>query len=370
MRFARKILLSICVLVVLASLAGWVLYQFRSDVWHRWGSRTIGIAIRDGQVDLNWERKVFRSVQPGSVEFRREGRIDYSPYFDERSDHLEMPAAWQHSGSWDRSGSGLPWLSAHIELRPGWNTVQMQGPDHPAILVFDQGMAWISLLLLALVASFPPLASVIRHAARRQVATGLCQSCGYDLRATQVRCPECGHAVSEPILLRVTRWRAGLVAFALLSAVAVTVLAIESLVGESPSRGMLFEAIYLPNPERPPGPDEPRAPRRVPEAAVWVQQGALRVAETHFRSSQVFLPHQTIAKSTVPTLTGMAWLEPAYHRVNDRGRPVHVVTLPLWLLFLTLIGGPVLWFRRIRRRGGFYLGRPTRDPPPGETELH
>jgi hypothetical protein len=42
--------------------------------------------------------------------------------------------------------------------------------------------------------SLPPLLHAWRLARRRRRgASGLCPSCGYDLRATPGRCPECGH---------------------------------------------------------------------------------------------------------------------------------------------------------------------------------
>jgi hypothetical protein len=47
---------------------------------------------------------------------------------------------------------------------------------------------------LALLTAAPPAAWVVRRwrARARRRAAGLCRSCGYDLRASRERCPECG----------------------------------------------------------------------------------------------------------------------------------------------------------------------------------
>ena len=46
--------------------------------------------------------------------------------------------------------------------------------------------------LVALAGAIAPVAWLRRARWRRRIAKGLCPKCGYDLRATLDRCPECG----------------------------------------------------------------------------------------------------------------------------------------------------------------------------------
>jgi hypothetical protein len=61
------------------------------------------------------------------------------------------------------------------------------GPGHRGVIVEWDAPYWFLLLLCSL-----PAALLLIAASRRRRRSGLCPTCGYDLRATPGRCPECG----------------------------------------------------------------------------------------------------------------------------------------------------------------------------------
>jgi hypothetical protein len=113
--------------------------------------------------------------------------------------------------AWDRITSTDPWyLNLHggeqgwrffHQAEPpddlGWRTLwfgvdtDRVGPEAGQAFVSDRTVvhvpAWVPLLLLAVL----PLSRLARM---RKGRSGVCPACGYDLRATPERCPECGRA--------------------------------------------------------------------------------------------------------------------------------------------------------------------------------
>jgi hypothetical protein len=83
------------------------------------------------------------------------------------------------------AGHGFHRAGLIVAMQPGWTS---DGRWRNVGLAIHGG--W-----LAFIASFPLLLWVLRRVrARRRFAVGLCPTCGYDLRATPERCPECGRA--------------------------------------------------------------------------------------------------------------------------------------------------------------------------------
>ena len=78
---------------------------------------------------------------------------------------------------------GVRWVVA-------WIRAPIGHPDPP---ITPRELWLLALVLFFMPIAFGYLANVVWHALRRKpVPRGLCAKCGYDLRATPFRCPECG----------------------------------------------------------------------------------------------------------------------------------------------------------------------------------
>lgn len=100
--------------------------------------------------------------------------------------------------AWARDRSLMPhakWAMHCLSWRVWNETVTGYGPKYTN---YYWGAALPLWLLVILCGTYPAMRWVLRPSLKHvRLARGLCVRCGYDLRATPERCPECGTAVSD-----------------------------------------------------------------------------------------------------------------------------------------------------------------------------
>ena len=75
----------------------------------------------------------------------------------------------------------------------GWTPETTEDAHHIGTITYSTRAVWGPTWALAVVFAALPAGRVVRWGwRRRRRRAGLCAACGYDLRATPERCPECG----------------------------------------------------------------------------------------------------------------------------------------------------------------------------------
>ena len=174
----RGLLTALCFLSLLffaALLATWPM-SYRHGDWIVWKGDQwfFSVGASRGEVSVRVARRAWPSPR----------WLDVSPYGFRHIGLDSAPDLRQGFGAGQLAGFG--WMRQDGLLRP------FHGPTrvieiHRTVLV----PCWFA----AFVCAVPPALFIRRYIPRRSEA-GRCRICGYDLRATPDRCPECGTAAT------------------------------------------------------------------------------------------------------------------------------------------------------------------------------
>ena len=175
MRIARFIVLSVGTALFIAIIALWVRSYWVADSWH-WSD-----VHRDHCVALSGGRLIYLTA-------------------DWPNGRVELPV--EHSTT--RRVPTMPWwdeIERFNRPRERWlilHRVRDVYPYPPQQMFLSFYMPtwdvwWVPVWPLVLISSIVPTVGLSRwYRKRRRLRRGLCHECGYDLRESGERCPECG----------------------------------------------------------------------------------------------------------------------------------------------------------------------------------
>ena len=99
----------------------------------------------------------------------------------------DVPARWRLATLDQRAGHELLRLPLREQVRVRWRDLSYPAYNEYGTLI--EAPFWLPVLLTLVL---PITLGILRAKAHRRNRRGLCRACGYDLRATPDRCPECG----------------------------------------------------------------------------------------------------------------------------------------------------------------------------------
>lgn len=152
LHYTLNVITVLSLLLCVATVALWVRSYWRGDTAYKWdGADAISVSSRRGGIDF---------------------------------ERVTMPQPF--TSDWQ-------WLSSR-DPPPGWRFANhwLLGFGYRNAAVAGGRVADVIIPYWAILVAATLLPAIVLHRRRRRHQPGLCPACGYDLRATPDRCPECG----------------------------------------------------------------------------------------------------------------------------------------------------------------------------------
>lgn len=182
----------LCTGVVVFSASMWVRGMSVGDrlIWMRSAETAEGVVARDVTI---WSARGGVGIYIADVKYGTRPR-DFGPVWQDDGmvmyPYVPIPQLQQGRSI---SGAGFTWFSSPYERERRWGMMPTRGER---AFIFPW---WAPLLLCLLPLVLIGRSFLLRRRKALRVRRGLCVGCGYDLRHSRERCPECGLGMEKAV---------------------------------------------------------------------------------------------------------------------------------------------------------------------------